>query len=239
MRVRIRQTVAIAGVLVALTAASALAARQTGSAVTINSATVTAKWHESYVTGNVKFTGSESAAGSLEASLRAVKTGRLVSVKTFSVGAGTFTHTIALSARPVPGTYRLRLKETPTGAAADRNVTIPAPPEGVVDRAYTSGTKNGPPVKVIRNAKIIYAHFHFVARPETNVLTFNWRKPGNPKVRFTGYAKKTYQTNVYTFVCLKTVAGGPCLNQELRTGKWYCIVYARGKVVKRQLVTVT
>jgi len=240
LRVRGRQTVAIAGVLVGLTAASALAASQTGSAVTISSATVTAKWHESYVHGNVKFTGSESAASRLEASLRAVKTGRLISVKTFSVGAGTFTHTIGLSARPVPGAYRLRLKETPTGSAADRNVTIPTPPEGVVDRAYTSKTKNGPPVKVIRDAKIIYAHFHFVSRPKTNVLTFNWRKPGNPKVRFTGYAKKPYRTNVFiTFVCVKTVVGGPCVGQELRKGKWYCIVYARGKVVKRQRVTVT
>ena len=93
---------------------------------------------------------------------------------------------------------------------------------------------------MIRAAKKIYAHFHFVARPQANVLTFNWRKPGNPKVRFTGYAKKPYQTNVFiTFVCVKKLEGGPCLDQELRKGKWYCIVYARGKVVKRQLVSVT
>jgi hypothetical protein len=38
---------------------------------------------------------------------------------------------------------------------------------------------------------------------------------------------------------VKKLEGGPCLDQELRKGKWYCIVYARGKVVKRQLVTVT
>ncbi len=221
-----------------LVSGTALASHQTASAVTINSASVSAKWHESYVKGSVSFSGTESGAIELGASLRNVATGHLISVKRFSVGGGTFTQSVKLSARPVPGTYRLRLKEMPAGAAADRNVTIPAPPEGVVDRAYTSNT-NGPPVKVIRNAKIIYAHFHFIARPQTNVLTFNWRKPGNPKVRFTGYAKKTYHANVYTFVCVKQSAGGSCLNQELRTGKWYCIVYARGRVVKRQEVTVT
>jgi hypothetical protein len=42
-----------------------------------------------------------------------------------------------------------------------------------------------------------------------------------------------------TFVCVKKLEGGPCLDQELRKGKWYCIAYARGQVVKRQLVTVT
>jgi hypothetical protein len=40
-------------------------------------------------------------------------------------------------------------------------------------------------------------------------------------------------------VCVKASTGGSCLDQPLRKGKWYCIVYANGKVVKRQLVTVT
>jgi hypothetical protein len=92
---------------------------------------------------------------------------------------------------------------------------------------------------VIKNAKIIYAHFHFIARPQTNTLTFKWQKPGNPKVRFTGYAKKPYATDVSTFVCVKAPAGGRCLDRQLSAGKWYCIVYADGKVVKRQDVTVT
>jgi hypothetical protein len=224
------------GLLVCGTAA---ASQRTGSAVTITSASVTAKWHESYVKGSVKFSGTETTAGTLEVSLRAVTTKKLIGVQRFSVGSGSFTHSLPLAARPVPGVYRLRLKEYPTGYAADRNVTIPAPPEGVIDEAYMSKKEKGPRVKVIKNAKIIWAHFHFVARPKTNTLTFNWRKPGNPKVRFTGYAKKPYKTSVSTFVCVKASTGGSCLDQPLRKGKWYCIVYANGKVVKRQLVTVT
>ena len=222
-----------------LVCGTALASHRAGSALSITGVSVTAKWHESYVKGKVAFSGSKGVAGQVEISLRKVSTGRLVGVKRITVGSGSFTGSMALSARPVPGTYRLRLKEFPTGSAADRTVKIPAPPEGVVDRAYTSRTKSGPPAKVIKDAKIIYAHFHFVARPKASTLTFNWRKPGNPKVRFTGYAKKPYQTNVDTFVCVKASTGGSCLNVPLRTGKWYCIVSAGGKVVKRQDVTVT
>lgn len=227
------------GVMVVALVFLASSAAGSTTTLTISSATVTAKWKESYVKGKVSFTGSETSSIGLEASLRNVATGRLIAVKRFSVGAGSFSNSVPLSARPVPGTYRLRLKETPAGSAADRNVIIPAPPEGVIDKAYMTKTKNGAPVKVIHNAKIIYAHFHFVARPKTSTLTFNWRKPGNPTVRFTGFAKKAYAATVSTYVCVKTVEGGPCVNVELRTGKWYCIVYAKGRVVKRQEITVT
>jgi len=222
-----------------LVSGTALASHRTASAVTITGTSVKAKWSESYVKGSVAFSGTESGAVELSASLRNVASGRLIEVKRFSVGGGSFTQSIKLSARPVPGTYRLRLKEFPTGAAADRNVKIPAPPEGVIDRAYMSKTKSGAPAKVIKNAKIIYAQFHFVARPKTNTLTFNWRKPGNPTVRFTGFAKKPYKTDVFTFVCVKASSGGSCLNVPLSKGKWYCIVYAQGRVVKRQDIRVT
>jgi hypothetical protein len=222
-----------------LVCGTALGSQRSASALSITGTpSVTAKWHESYVKGRVSFSGTKSSAGQIEVSLRNVKTDRLIGVKRISVGSGAFTGSIALSARPVPGTYRLRLKEYPTGTAADRTVKIPSPPEGVIDKAWTSRSRNGSAAKVIKNAKIIYAHFHFVARPITKTLTFNWRKPGNPKVRFTGYARKAYKESISTFVCVKAATGGSCLDQPLRKGKWYCIVYANGKVVKRQDVTV-
>jgi hypothetical protein len=218
---------------------AAAASPRAGSTVAITGTKVTAHWKESYVRGAVKFSGTETVAGRIEASLRNVKTDRLIQVKRFSVGTGTFTNSIPLSARPVPGTYRLRLKEFPTGDASDKNVVIPAPAEGVIDIAYMTSSKHGARMKVIRNAKIIYAHFHFVARPQTNTLTFKWQKPGNPKVRFTGFATKPYATTVDTFVCVKRTSGGSCLDATLAKGKWYCLVMARGKVVKRQDIRVT
>src|SRR6188508_638799 len=204
-----------------LVSGAAAASHRAGSTVTITSTSVTATWKESYAKGSVKFSGAETVAGTIEASLRNVKTGRLLYAKRFQVAAGTFTNSLPLTARPVPGTYRLRLKEFPTGNASDRNVIIPAPPEGVIDVAYMTSSKSGRRMKVIRNAKIIYAHFHFVARPLANTLTFKWQKPGNPKVRFTGFATKRYSTTVDTFVCVKRTGGGSCLNVPLSKGKWY------------------
>jgi len=227
------------GVMVVALVFLASSAAGSTSTLTIGTTNVTAKWKESYVKGSVSFTGSETNSIDLDASLRNVATARLIQVKRFSVSAGNFSNSIPLSARPVPGTYRLRLKEMPTGSAADRNVTIPAPPEGVIDIAYMTNTKTGARKKVIKNAKVIYAHFHFVARPQTNTLTFKWQKPGNPKVRFTGFATKRYATTIDTFVCVKRTSGGSCLDVPLQKGKWYCIVYAKGKVVKRQDVRVT
>jgi hypothetical protein len=223
-----------------LVSGTAVAAQLTGSALTITSTSVSAKWKESYVKGSVAFSATETTAGTVEASLRNTKTNRLIAVKRFAVGVGSFTNSVPLSHRPVPGTYRLRLKEFPTGSAADQNVVVPAPPEGVIDIAYMTSAKNGARMKVIKNAKKIYAHFHFIARPQTNKLTFKWQKPGNPKVRFTGFATKPYKTTIDTFVCVKSSAGGACKpNETLAKGKWYCIVMAQGKVVKRQDIRVT
>jgi hypothetical protein len=226
-----------------LVSGTALASLRGATTVAITGTPVVKlKWRESYVvkgSGTLTFSATETVAGEVEASLRNLATNKVLINKRFSVAAGPFTKSLPLSARPDPGAYRLRVKEFPTGNASDKTVEIPAPPEGVIDKAYTSRTQNGPPAKVIKNAKTIYAHFHFLAAPQAKTLTFNWRKPGNPQVRFTGYAKKPYKTSVSTFVCVKAKTGGSCLNLPLRKGKWYCLVYANGRVVKRQLVTVT
>src|SRR5262245_3705144 len=166
-----------------LVCGAALASQRTGP-VTITAASVIAKWKESFVRGEVSFSGTKTTTGELQVSLRSVATGRVLRTERFSAEAGSFAGSLRLTARPVRGTYRLRVKEFPTGAAADRNVDIPAPPEGVIDKAFVSATKDGPRMKVIKKAKIIYAHFHFIAPPQTNTLTFKWQKPGNPAVRF-------------------------------------------------------
>jgi len=223
---------------VGLLAAGAAATQQ---AVTINGAAVTAKWHESFLVKGkrkVTFSFTTTEATTYEASVRGVAKGNLVAVKRFSVGAGTFTRSIEIAPRSVPGKYNLRLKQMPTGAGADRPVVIPAPPEGVVDRAYFSRTQTGQRVTVFRGiTSTIVVHFHFVARPQARKVSFIWKKPGNPKVRFTGRATKPYKENVSSFVCAKYV-GHRCGGGQLRKGKWYAILKAAGRVTKRQLVVV-
>ena len=182
-----------------LVSATAAASHRTGSRVTITSTSVTATWKESYAKGSVKFSGTQTVAGTIEASLRNVKTGRLLYAKRFSVGTGTFTNSLPLTARPVPGTYRLRLKEFPTGNASDRNVIIPAPPEGVIDVAYMTSSKNGRRMKVIRNAKIIYAHFHFLTRPQTehsHLQVAEAREPQGPVHRLRDEALRDHGQHI-------------------------------------------
>jgi|SRR5215208_7675822 len=237
-----RPNLLVAGLLAAglVVAGSAAASRHAASAITIDSAKVNAKWKESFMKGSLSFTGTASEPIQLEASVRSDVSHQLVARPVMFTASATFSKTIKLGARPVPGPYTLTLANAFGSKQAERHVTIPAPPEGIIDRAYMSRTKNGPRVKVIRGAKIVYAHFHFLTPPQAKVVTFNWRKPGNPKVRFTGNAKKPYKTNVVTFVCVKVV-GGICVKntkETLRTGKWYCNVYARGRVVIKQAVTV-
>jgi hypothetical protein len=223
-----------------LVSGTALASHQAGSTVAITGTpVVTIKWNESFAKGDVKFSGTETVAGTVEASLRYVANNHLLTAGRFAAPAGAFSHALKLPARPVPGTYRLRLKEFPTGNAADKNVLIPAPPEGVVDSAYFSKTQAGPRIKVFRGrTSTIIVHFHFLARPQAKVVNFIWKKPGNPKVRFTGAASKPYKQNVSSFVCAKYI-GHECGGGTLRKGKWYAILKAAGRVVKRQVITVS
>jgi len=218
---------------------TALASGLAEPTVTITKATVSAKWKESYMKGSLSFSGHASSSVSILASVRSVASHKLVAAPLGFGANGAFSKTIKLGARPVPGLYNLHLEDPTTGnKLADKTVRIKAPPEGVIDVAYMTNSKNGPRKKVIKNAKIIYAHFHFVARPQTNTLTFKWQKPGNPKVRFTGFATKRYATTVNTFVCVKRTSGGSCLDVPLAKGKWYCLVMAKGRVVKRQDIRV-
>lgn len=220
--------------LALLASGAAVASREDQPSVTISSASVSAKWRQSWLKGHVTFTFVTTAASQLEVTLRSEQTHELnTRPLELSVGAGSFTKTIQLSARPVPGTYSLRITGTSGGTtipAVQRLLTIHAPVEGVVDRWYTSRTKDGPPTHVIRGAHQIFAHFHFLVRPQVQVVTFVWQKPGNPKVRYTGYAKKKYHETVWTFVRAKRLPHGYAY---LRKGEWYCFIRASGRVVVR------
>ena len=238
MRSRILLLAALLGVC--LVSGVALGSRGAEPAVAITNASVAAKWKESYMKGSLSFSGTTSGPVSIEASVRSVASGKLVAAPLRFSASSTFAKKITLGAQPVPGQYRLHLEDPTTGnKLAETIVTIPAPPEGVVDTVYFSRTQSGPRVKVFRGTtSTIYVHFHFVARPQARSVTFTWKKPGNPKVRFTGTATKPYEQTVLSFVCAKYV-GHRCGGGQLRTGKWYAILTAAGRVVKRQDVRVT
>jgi hypothetical protein len=223
-----------------LVSGSAIASRRAEPSVSLTKATVTANWKESFMKGSVSLSGTTTGPVNIEASVRSVASSKLVAAPLTFFATSTFAKKIKLGARPVPGSYRLQLADPTTGnKLTDKIVKIPAPREGVVDTVSFSRTTNGPRVKVFRGttSKIV-VRFHFVARPKARSVTFTWKKPGNPKVRFTGTVTKPYKQTVTSFVCAKYV-GHQCGGGTLRTGKWYAILKAAGRVVKRQDVTVT
>src|SRR5262249_39092372 len=151
-------------------------------AVRITNASVAAKWKESYMKGTLSFRGTTSGPVSVEASVRSVASHELVAAPLRFSASTNFSRTIKLGAQPVPGRYLLHLADPTTGnKLAEIIVTIPAPPEGVIDTAYFSRTQSGPPVKVFRGTtSTVFVHFHFVAAPQARSVTFTWKKPGNP-----------------------------------------------------------
>lgn len=230
-----RNAVIILVILGALAAGSAFASRA-GTTLTINSANVTANWREGWFKGSVTLSATVSASSQLEVTFRSQSTHQLVAKPLNFAASGNFTKTFKLGARPTPGTYTLKITGTSTGTtlpSAERLLTVPNPDEGVVDRWYTSRTKDGRSIHVVPGAHQIYARFHFLTPPKARVVKFIWRRPD---YHFVGAKTKRYQANVWTFVRAKKLPHGYA---DLQKGTWYCIMRASGKVSKRVSVRVT
>lgn len=234
-----RRNALVIGLILAGSAGSGSAAvlRQADAPLTLDSAAVKATWRESRLNGYVTFTATTAAAAQLEASLQSGKTHKLILVLPFSVQGGTFTKSLTLSGQPLPGRYKLRLSGTSgdtTLPSVSAVVSIPRPREGVVDAAYTSRAKAGPPARVIRGARQIYAHFHFKTNPaDRRSVKFVWRAPNRKLV---GAKTKKYRQQVWTVVTGKRLSRGYA---RLHKGTWSCAIRASGKVTKRISVRVT
>lgn len=201
--------------------------------VVIDSAAVSASWKESWLTGSVRFSGNIGATAELNASLRpARRPGPQAAKATLTAGAdGRFSGQLRLPARLLPGAYLLRVWGTSGGVTltpVEREVTVPAPREGVVDRAYTSLTKNGPAtVTVAGPRRQLWAHFHFLVPPRSGRLTASWY---TPSFTWVGTVNRAYRADFETFVRAPT---------GLQRGRWWCVLKSSGRVVKRVRVRIT
>jgi hypothetical protein len=198
----------------------------------IETATVSAKWRESWLTGSLRFSGTAGGAAELTATLRpARRAGRLAAKTQMTAGAdGRFTGTLKLPARLLPDVYLLRVwgrSGTVQLTPVEREVTVPAPREGVVDRAFTSTAKNGKPTILTSGPRrVLWAHFHFLTRPKTRLVTASWY---TPSFTWVGTVTRPYSPNFVTFV-----RGTP----NLEPGRWWCFLRAGGKVVKRVRIRI-
>jgi hypothetical protein len=220
------------GALVLLSGAASSAVSQ--ATLTLDAATVNASWEESWLTGNVAFSGTVSGQSELNAFLRRIDPEpKVVAARiTFSAGPGAYSGTLKFPNRALPGTYLLRVTGTSGGeelTPVETTVTLPAPEEGIVDTAYVSKTPKGKAVRRVKGpVKQLFATFHFSVPPEgAQAVRLVWR---TPQFNFVGEVRKPYSSTVTTFI----KSGAP-----LPKGTWYCLLTVNEIVTKRVLVKIT
>jgi TolB protein len=185
--------------------------------ILLNPPKVKAKYVRSRLRGTVRVAGRLEAAGRVEVALLR---GRRVEQRTrFTLKAGPFVRTVALSPKLLPGKHTLRLSGAGL-ATALRTITIKAPREGVVSRAFVSAILNGPAARSLRGKSRIFAHFRFAARPKKGLkLTTTWLRPGGGAVNSDA---KGFSAVVTSFVAS---------SRPLPAGTWRCELRAGGTLV--------
>ena len=222
--------VAVAGAIAAAAGLPASGGGATGGTIAVTSIKFSGSWKESWLTAKVTYAGSVSDATDpvdLLAVLRPVgRAGVPAGSQKPRIGAaGSFSGSITLPPRLLPGTYRL----TVTGRAGTtvlvpgtKDVTNPAPAEGIVDFAIASATKGGRKANTVSSPrKDLYARFHFLVRPKSSKVHIGWF---SPNFRFLGEKDVPYKTTIFTHV-------GSDL--PLARGVWFGFVGPKNHPAKR------
>jgi hypothetical protein len=200
--------------------------------LTLDGATVNASWQESWLIGNVTITGTVSGQSELSAFLRRLEPEpKVIAARvTFSAVAGGYTAVLKFPNRALPGTYLVRVTGTSGGEElkpVETTVTLPAPPEGIVDRSAVSLNPGGKSVRRVKaSTRELFARFHFVVPPETRAVRILWR---TPQFNFVGEVRKPYKPTVESFI----KSGRP-----LAKGTWYVLLQVNEAVTKRIAVRV-
>ncbi len=184
------------------------------------------RWRES------DFRGVLAVAGRIDAPVLAVvalRQGATTRTKaTLDIVAGSFQRRLPLPARLLPGSYVVDVTPDPASGFAAQHfpVTLKAPPEGVVSRAWASRTLGGAAVAHLPGrASVVYVNFRLVARPNPSLaLTLACYRPGGKLVATPSRKPAT----AVVVGGLRTQAGTP-----LPSGRWRCVLRAGPTVVKR------
>lgn len=207
--------------------------------MTLDQPRFTGQWRLGFLErGRVRVTGTAGVAARLRAWVRSSSDGKVYAKREFSSAAGRYSATLRLPARPLPGRYRVYVVGlSPVLPRVDRNVTVPTPPEGVVDRAVVSARRGGPGVTVLRGSRHeAWARFHFLTPPPRGrKLTIQWRTPSYQLIcqssrgplkgcRLPVDYAETVTTHVRSF-------GAP-----LAFGKWEARLSVGGKLARKTFV---
>jgi hypothetical protein len=191
-----------------------------GPRILVASSSASVKGSKCRIRGKLLVKGTLERAGTIEIALLR---GRVVVRKrTVKLPAGAFSTQLVLRGKLAPGDLKLRLREVGGGGlvAAERSITIPAPPEGVASQAIVSSTKGGPAALTLRNKSKLFAKFTFAALPRRGRITTTWIAPS-------GQSKVNIRPR--TRVVGAEVAGRN--GSRLPSGTWRCVLKAGKRVI--------
>ncbi|MEW6581243.1 MAG: hypothetical protein AB1416_00595 [Actinomycetota bacterium] len=198
-------------------------------AVTLTSASIAGSYRGRAFTGNLKVAGRASQAVGARVELTERGRSRVELSRTVSLPAGTFSLSLRLPTRLLPGAYSVRV--TPTGGAtATRSVTIASPRRGIVASASASSIRGGPPATSIpRRLNRLFFRFKFLVLPKTGapiavrILLPNGRPTGRRPIG------KPRARVIDAFVASPT---------GLPRGRWRALLLVDGKTVSRVSVRI-
>jgi hypothetical protein len=228
-----------ASCLIRITKAAAVSARfaATGDAAVvpldIADAAFAVSWTQGVGSGRLTVEGKIGKASDLAVQLRQAN-GKPFATGQFSVPAGAFD--VALKLEPglvagelLPGGYVVSV----AGSSGDltippevKAVTLPAPADGVVQRAFASASANGSPKASLHGSQA-FAHFVFAAAPTSKrSLSIAWYEPNG---KLLGVAKKAAGLTITSSISSES---------NLPPGTWRADLRLGNKVVETLLVPV-
>jgi hypothetical protein len=203
----------------------------------IKQADFAVRWHESVGTGKLTVKGNIAKKSSVQVQLSQTSGTPLIT-EHLELSAGPFSLTLKLEpgllargAELLPGGFVISISGSsgklvvPTQV---KTVTLPAPPEGVVDRAFASASENGRPATSLQaKGRKAVVTFEFQTLPQSKApITIAWFRPDG---KLLGVANKAASP---------TVSSSISSPAPLPTGTWHAELRAGSKVVKNVLIHV-
>ena len=156
--------------------------------VALTRVTPAVRWRLGKASGTVTVRGTLSAGANLKLQLLRLqgKQAKLVATLNTLKPGGAFTATIRVPKSVLPGRFRVQatgLSGSRPLVAASRELTVAAPREGIVRRAFGSATAAGSPaLRLPRGARHVWAFFHFASIPTRGPVVITWHTPRGRKV---------------------------------------------------------
>ena len=208
-------------------------ARRTNvTSVALRPPQLSVRWRRSVGKGTLVVSGSVGARAKVRLQLRRPRGGPLLTRVLNARGGFQLRaplNKLAGGATLLPGGFVVSLTGSANGAALPlqvRTLSVPAPAEGVVRRAYASASQNGRPArKLRRRAREAWATFQLASQPTAAPVTVSWYQGR----RLIGTREKSNRPVIQT--AIGASAGLP-------SGTYRVDLVAGGRVVRRLNVKV-